>query len=65
MLTELVLIQGHSTIKIAEEFNVPLKTFEKWITAYNKDPHCFDPDYISPTERIAALERENKKLKEN
>ena len=64
MLTELVLIQGHSTIKTAEEFNVPLKTFEKWITAYNKDPHCFDPDYISPTERIAALERENKKLKE-
>lgn len=64
MLVELILIQGHSTSKSAEEFNVPLKTLENWITAYNKDNHCFDPDYISPQEQIAKLERENKKLKE-
>lgn len=41
-LCEYVCIHGHSTIKTAEKFNVPLKTFEKWITAYNKDNHCFD-----------------------
>lgn len=64
MIVELINIQGHSTSKTAEEFNVPLKTLEKWITAYNKDNHCFDPDYISPQDQIAKLERENKKLRE-
>ena len=64
MVVELINIQGHSTLKTSEEFNVPLKTLENWITAYNKDNHCFDEDYISPQERIAQLEKENKKLKE-
>ena len=64
MTVELIKIQGHSTIKTAEEFNIPLKTLEKWITVYNKDEHCFDPDYISPQERISKLEKENKKLRE-
>ena len=64
MLVELIVIQGHSTSKSADEFNVPLKTLENWITAYNKDNHCFDPDYVSPQEQIAKLERENKKLRE-
>lgn len=64
MTVELIKFQGHSTIKTAEEFNVPLKTLEKWITAYNKDEHCFDENYISPSEQIAKLQKENKKLKE-
>ena len=38
-----ICINGKSTIKTAEEYNVPLKTLEKWITAFNKDRHCFDP----------------------
>lgn len=42
-LCENVCIHGFSTLKIAEEYNIPIKTFEKWITAYNKDNHCFDP----------------------
>ena len=33
---------GKSTIKTAEEYNIPLKTLEKWITAFNKNNHCFD-----------------------
>ena len=64
MIVELIILQGHSTSKTADEFNVPLKTLENWITAFNKDNHCFDPDYISPQEQIAKLERENKKLRE-
>lgn len=31
-----------STIKTADEFSIPLKTLEKWITAFNKNPDCFD-----------------------
>lgn len=37
-----ICINGKSTINIAKEFNIPLKTLEKWITAFNKDNHCFD-----------------------
>ena len=37
-----ICINGDSTIKTAEEFNVPLKTLEKWITAFNKNSHCLD-----------------------
>lgn len=45
-LCELICLNGKSTIKTAEEFNVPLKTLEKWITSYHKNNHCFDEDII-------------------
>lgn len=38
-----ICLNGKSTIKTAQEYNIPLKTLEKWITAFNKDNHCFDP----------------------
>lgn len=40
-----ICINGKSTIKSAQEYNIPLKTLEKWITAFNKDIHCFDPKF--------------------
>lgn len=64
MIVELIVLQEHSTSKTANEFNIPLKTLENWITAYNKDNHCFDEDYISPQEQIAKLQKEVKKLQE-
>lgn len=42
-LCENICINGHSTLKTSQQFNVPIKTLEKWITAFNKDNHCFDP----------------------
>jgi len=41
-LCERICIHGDSTIKTAEEYNIPLKTLEKWITSYNKNSNCFD-----------------------
>lgn len=38
-----ICVNGKSTIKTAEEYNIPLKTLEKWITAFNKDNYCFNP----------------------
>lgn len=42
-LCEKICVNGDSTLKTANEYNIPIKTFEKWITAFNKDNHCFDP----------------------
>lgn len=42
-LCEDICLNKASTIKTAQEYNIPLKTLEKWITAFNKDCHCFDP----------------------
>lgn len=56
MTVELIK-EGASTIKTAEQLNVPLKTVENWITAYNKDPHVFDANYISPQDEIKRLQK--------
>lgn len=53
-----ICINGNSTIKTAEEFNVPLKTLEKWITAFNKNNHCFD-NKIKPNDFIKLLSKHN------
>lgn len=37
-----ICVHKKSTIKTAEDNGIPLKTLEKWITAYNKNPECFD-----------------------
>ena len=42
-LCEDIGINHSSTLKTANEYNIPIKTLEKWITAFNKDEHCFDP----------------------
>ena len=39
---ERVMKDGKSTSQTAKEFDIPLKTFEKWITKYNKEPEYFD-----------------------
>jgi len=64
MICELICFQNYSTIKTASEFSAPLKTLENWITAFNKDSHCFDPNYISPEQQILKLQKENKELKD-
>ena len=57
MAVELVVLQKNSTMKTAEDLNIPLKTFEKWITNYNKNPKYYDNDYISPAEQIQKLKK--------
>lgn len=42
-LCEKICVNRVSTINTANEYNIPIKTLEKWITAYNKNNHCFDP----------------------
>lgn len=42
-ICENICINYFSTLKTANEYNIPIKILEKWITSYNKNPHCFDP----------------------
>jgi transposase IS3/IS911 family protein len=70
MIVNLIINEKHSTIKTAEQFDIPLKTLEKWITAYNKDHRCFDADYKSQAQiiddlkrKISSLQRDNEILK--
>ena len=63
MLVNLIVNEKHSTIKTAEQFDVPLKTLEKWITAFNKDNKCFDADYKTQSQIIDDLKHEIAKLK--
>lgn len=37
-----VCLSGSSTSITADNYSVPLKTLEKWITAFNKNSLCFD-----------------------
>jgi len=57
MAVELVVIGKQSTIKTAQDLNIPLKTFEKWITNYNKNNKFYDSDYISPQQQIEKLKK--------
>lgn len=70
MIVNLIVNEKHSTIKTAEQFDVPLKTLEKWITAYNKDNKVFDANYKTQSQivddlkkKVASLERDNEILK--
>lgn len=57
MAVELIYISHQSTIKTANDLNIPLKTLEKWITAYNKNNRVFDSDYINPEQQIQSLKK--------
>ena len=65
MIVNFICVERRSTIKTAEQFDIPLKTVEKWVTAYNKDNHCFDADYKTQSQIIDDLKRENNKLKKD
>ena len=70
MIVNLICNEKHSTIKTAEQFDIPLKTVEKWITSYNKDSKVFDSDYKSQAQiisdlkkKVSSLQRDNEILK--
>ncbi len=70
MVVNFIINEKQSTIKTAKQFDIPLKTLEKWITAFNKDNHVFDDNYRTKDQlindlkkQISSLERDNEILK--
>ena len=56
MACELLDKFDNSPKRVAAELNVPIKTYEKWIQNYRKDPHTFDEEAVN-------FELENKILR--
>lgn len=65
MLVNLIVNEKHSTIKTAEQFDIPLKTLEKWITAYNKDNKVFNADYKTQVQIIDDLKKQVSRLQKD
>ena len=50
------IVEQHcSTSLTAMVFEIPLKTLEKWITAYNKNPNCFTNEFIVEKQDVSQL----------
>lgn len=49
-----ICVEKASTSRTAKEYDIPLKTVEKWITAYNKDPERFkvEDDYHKNLKKV-------------
>lgn len=58
-------IRNHKTSETAREFEIPIKTVEKWITAYNKDKNCFDENNILNKKEDNLLIRKYNKIKKD
>lgn len=61
-----VVEQHKSTSLTAKEFDIPLKTLEKWITAYNKNNACFTSEYYVEKNDVTILRKKyHAALKDN
>ena len=58
MICDRICEQGESTSRVASRYEIPLKTVEKWVTAYHKDPTVFQiPDGYFASQRKAFAHR--------
>ena len=61
MACELLTKYDNSPTRVARELSVPIKTYEKWVHSYRKDPHTFDEEDFNYEVENKLL---RKKLKE-
>ena len=61
------IVEQHcSTSLTAMEFDIPVKTLEKWITVYNKNPDCFTSEFIVEKQYVSQLMKKYRSvLKDN
>ena len=68
-VTHAICEKGESTSGVSKAHDIPLKTVEKWVTAYHKDHGIYkEPSKVEKNEaqlkwEIARLRRDNEILK--
>ncbi|WP_067139409.1 hypothetical protein [Oceanivirga salmonicida] len=65
MITQLICVEKKPTAQTAKQFEIPLKTVEKWITAFNKNSNVFTEEVLNNDKLIKNLKKEIVKLKNN
>ena len=65
MICNLICNEHASTSLTAQQFDIPLKTVEHWVTSFNKDNHCFDSNYLSPQQQIDFWKKRVRELEKN
>ncbi len=69
VVTRAICEEGESTSGMAKAFGVPVKTVEKWVTAYNKDhgiykePSLQEKNETQLRQEVLRLQRDNAILK--
>lgn len=61
-IVEQILKSHKSTKVVAVDSGIPVKTLEKWFTAYRKDKYVFDRENLSVIAENKKLQKLNKKL---
>ena len=64
MACELLSKFDNSPTKVATELSIPVKTYEKWIHSYRRDPHSFDEDNVNYEIENKILRRQIKERDE-
>ena len=64
MACELLEKFDNSPSRVAAELSIPVKTYEKWIHFYKKDPHSFDEEAVNFEIENKLLRRQIKEREE-
>ena len=64
MACELLAKYNNSLSKVASELSVPIKTYEKWIAVFRKNPHVYDGEPFNYEIENKALRKQIKEREE-
>ena len=64
MACELLSKFDNSPSRVATELSIPVKTYEKWVCYYKKDPHRFDVDTVNYEIENKVLRRQIREREE-
>jgi len=62
-VTQEICVERKSTSSVARNYDIPIKTVEKWVTKYNKNPMEYDITVMTEKEQINILKQEIKELR--
>lgn len=64
MACELLSKFDNSPNRVASELSIPVKTYEKWVSVFRKNPHSFDEESYNYEIENKALRKQIKEREE-